>query len=445
MALATWTRWLAGAAVVAALVVVALFATGTVRFGAGTGARSATGKVNIIEWVNPPAVAATKAIDRGFTSKEHIKVNLTSAVGRATNYAALEKTSVEAGSQDIMAVFPIQPYPPGMPKSDLSSEQLWGVEGVYKPLSGQPWAKDLLPASAAAQTYNGKLYGLNTGVYQIGVFYNKAIFAKYHLSVPTTYDAFLQLARTLKADGVPPLYYATAGGGDGYDWVMVMDSQLMALWKGNVDNQFWSGQGSFTDPRFIQALNQAKTILGYAEPNWQGENWTSMPGAFASGKAAMLLDGSWDMASVLAANPKMQIGYFPLPGSNVAADNQSILQPDLTWTVLKNGPDNAAALKWLDYFAKPAVYGTYVKATGISPSFRGAYPSATQKILGSYLSKGLLEANAEPALPNAGPFGLQPSNFFSTLQSVLVGRVPVAQAAAQWESEWRQMLATRKG
>ena len=400
-------------------------------------------QLNIIEWVNPPAVNATKAVDAGFERATHIKVNLTTAVGRPTNYAALEKTSVTGGTQDIMAVFPIQPYPPGMPTSDLSSEQLWGVDGVYRALNNQPWVKRLRPASKAAQTYKGKLYGLNTGVYQIGVFYNKAIFAKYHLTPPRTYSAFIRLAKTLKAHHVTPLYYATAGGATGYDWVMLMDSQLMALWPGNVDNQFWAGKGSFTNPKFIQALTQAREITRFMEPNWQGEPWTGMPGAFAAGKAAMLLDGSWDMASVLTANPKMQIGYFPLPGSNVAAHNQSILQPDLTWVVLRNAKDQAAALRWLDYFSQPKVYAGYVKATGISPSFQGNYPSATQKILGTYLSKGLLEANAEPALPANGPFAVQPANLVSTLQNVLIGQMTPRQAASQWETAWKQVLKSR--
>lgn len=400
-----------------------------------------SGPLNIIEWVNPPAVKATNIIDRGFEQAYHVKVNLTTAVGRPTNYAALEKTSVEGGTQDIMAVFPIQPYPPGMPTSDLTSEQLWGVDGVYLPLNGQPWVKRLNPASAAAQTYNGKLYGLNTGVYQIGVFYNKAIFARYHLSPPRTLNAFIKLARTLKAKHVTPLYFATSGGATVYDYVMLLDSQLMALWPGNVDNQFWSGKASFESPRFIRALRQAKEITSFMEPNWQGEPWTGMPGAFAAGKAAMLLDGSWDMASVLTANPKIHIGYFPLPGSNVPARNQSILQPDLTWVILKNAPHRALALRWFNYFSQPKVYANYVKETGISPSFKGSYPSATQAILGSYLSKGLLEANAEPALPANGPFVLQPANFWSTLQNVLIGRTTPRAAAAKWETAWKKMLA----
>jgi ABC-type glycerol-3-phosphate transport system substrate-binding protein len=96
------------------------------------------GQVDIIEWVNPPAVNATKAVDAAFQQALHIKVNLTTAVNRTTNYAALGRTSVQSGSQDIMAVKPIQPVPPGMPTSDLSPEQLWGVDGVYLALDTEP-------------------------------------------------------------------------------------------------------------------------------------------------------------------------------------------------------------------------------------------------------------------------------------------------------------------
>ena len=401
---------------------------------------AAGGQVKIIEWVNPPAVKATQVINASFENSLHIKANLTTAVNRTTNYAALEKTSVQSGRQDIMAVFPIQPYPSGMPARHLSSEQLWGVEGVYLALDTQPWVKDLLPASRDVQTYKGHLYGLNTGVYQIGVFYNKAVFAKYHLSPPQTLDQFFALADELKKDGQVPLWFGVGGGAAVYEWVMLMDSQLMAIYgSANVDNKFWAGQAKFTGPEFIQALTQAKQITSVTEPNWQGENWTEMPGAFASGKAAMLLDGSWDMASVLTANPTMEIGYFPLPGSNDAARNVSILQPDLTWVVLKNAKNQANALQWLTYFSKPDVYAQYVKITGISPSFAGTYPSATQQILGAYLSKGLLEADAEPVLPNAGPFALQPTNFHNTLQQVLTGQLSPQQAAQQWQAAWDSM------
>jgi ABC-type glycerol-3-phosphate transport system substrate-binding protein len=53
-----------------------------------------------------------------------------------------------------------------------------------------------------------------SGVYQEGVFYNKQIFAQYHLSPPTTYSQFLSVLNTLKANHVQPLWLATGGPGD---------------------------------------------------------------------------------------------------------------------------------------------------------------------------------------------------------------------------------------
>jgi ABC-type glycerol-3-phosphate transport system substrate-binding protein len=147
---------------------------------------AATSQVNLIEWVNPPAVAATRAIDAEFLKADHVKVNLTTAVGETTNYATLEKTSVIGATQDIMANAPLQPIPTGMPVKDLASEQTWAESGVYLPLGGQPWVRRLVPASKQAETYNNKMYGMSTGSYQVGVFYNKTIFARHHVTTPSS-------------------------------------------------------------------------------------------------------------------------------------------------------------------------------------------------------------------------------------------------------------------
>ena len=90
-------------------------------------------------------------------------------------------------------------------------------------------------------------------------------------------------------------------------------------------------------------MNEEKTIAQYLEPNYTGVPWEAMPGDFARGKGAMLLDGSWDLASIQQANAKVQVGFFPLPFSNTAADNQAYVQDDLTFSVLNASPNKAAA------------------------------------------------------------------------------------------------------
>lgn len=410
------------------------------------GASAASGgHVNIIMWVNPPAVVALKKIDAEFEKAyPNIKVNLTTAVNEYTNYAALEKTSVEGSTADVMATQAVNPLPVGGSSADLMPEQLWGTSGVYLPLNGQPWVSRMKPTSVAVQTYKGKLLGMNTGSYQYGVYYNKAVFAKYHIQVPTTYTQFIAVCQELKKDGVTPLYDGLGGGAQGYLY-FILYPMMQGLWLPHVaghdlNTALWSGTQKWTSPYFIQAMNQEKQVAQYLEPNYTGESWTTMPTAFADGKAAMLFDGSWDLSAVFQANPKMQVGYFPLPGSNNASLDAPILQTDLTWVVLSHSTNQQAAKTWLNFFASPKIYSQYVQTTGISPSFQGTYQSQTEKVLGAkYFGNGVLAGDIFPVLPASGPFVLQLNNFWSLQLSMVQGQKTPQQVAQTLEQAWSQV------
>src|SRR6202034_2304353 len=67
-----------------------------------------------------------------------------------------------------------------------------------------------------AETYQGKIYGLVSGEYQEGVFYNKKIFTQYGISPPTTYSQFLTVLQTLKAHGVTPMWLGLGAVGPVY-------------------------------------------------------------------------------------------------------------------------------------------------------------------------------------------------------------------------------------
>ena len=411
------------------------------------GASAASGgHVSVIMWVNPPAVVALKKIDAEF-EKTHpgIKVNLTTAVNEYTNYAALEKTSVEGTTTDIMATQAVNPMPVGGSSADLMPEQLWGTSGVYEPLNGQPWISRMKPTSVAVETYKGKLLGMNTGSYQYGVYYNKAIFAKHHIRIPTTYAQFVADCQVLKKDGVTPLYDGLGGGAQGYLY-FILYPMMQGLWLPhapghNLNTALWSGKQKWTSPYFIQAMKQEKQVAQYLEPNYTGESWTTMPTAFADGKSAMLLDGSWDLSAVFQANPKMKVGYFPLPGSNNAKLDAPILQTDLTWVILSRSHNQSAAKTWLDFFASPKIYKQYVAITGISPSFQGNYKSQTEAVLGpKYFGNGVLAGDIFPVLPASGPFVLQLNNFWSLQLSMVQGQKTPQQVAQTLAQAWTQVV-----
>ena len=411
----------------------------------GTEAAS-SGHVSIIMWVNPPAVVALKKIDQEFEKAyPGISVSLSTAVNEYTNYAELEKTSVEGGTTDVMATQAINPLPVGGTSADLMPEQLWGTSGVYLPLNGSPWISRMKATSRAVETYKGKLYGMNTGAYQYGVYYNKAIFAKYHITVPTTYSQFIAVCETLQKDGVTPLYDGLGGGAQGYLY-FILYPMMQALWLPNapghdLNTDLWTGKEKWTSPYFIQSMEQERQVAKFLEPNYTGESWTTMPTAFAAGKSAMLLDGSWDLSAVFEANKNIQVGYFPLPGGPNPKLDAPILQTDLTWVILSRSKNQAAAKTWLNFFASPKIYGQYVTTTGISPSFQGTYQSQTEKVLGpKYFGNGVLAGDIFPVLPAGGPFVLQLNNFWSLQLDMVQGSKTPEQVAQTLEQAWSQVV-----
>jgi raffinose/stachyose/melibiose transport system substrate-binding protein len=184
-------------------------------------------------------------------------------------------------------------------------------------------------------------------------------------------------------------------------------------------------------------MTEEKAIEQYLEPNYTGVPWESMPGNFAKGDGAMLLDGSWDLASVQQANPKLQVGYFPLPFSNTAADNQAYSQNDLTFYLLNSSQNKTAAQKWLSFFSSPKIYAQYVSVTGISPSeSSGTFTGYASSVMGSWFGKGVNQTVLYPALSPSNGYYDQQANWPDLQLEVMQGKMTPQQAAQTYAKDW---------
>jgi raffinose/stachyose/melibiose transport system substrate-binding protein len=433
---------LIGSLAVAVTVVAAACSSGGSSGSGGSG--GATTNLKIITWVNPPAVQALNKIDAEFEkANPNIKVTLQTAANVNGPYETLLQQSVNSGTADIVTSnFPLLPLPSKLTTQNTTPVQLWVTKGAFAPLNGQSFLGDYSPAAQQAETYQGKTYGLVSGSYQEGVFYNKAIFAKYNLTPPTTFSQFLALCQTLKAHGVAPLY--TALGNVGPVYLQFIYYEAMAdLWfpkapGGNLATALMNGTAKWTDPAFVQGMTEEKEIAPYLEPNYTGVPWQSMAGGdFAAGKYAMELDGSWDLSSLHSANANLQLGYFPLPFSSNAADNQAYAQNDLTFYVLAHSQNQTAAMKWLSYFSSPSVYAQYVNVTGISSSQKsGTFTGFAAQVMGSWFGKGVLEDELYPALSPSNGYYDQAPNWPDLQLSVMQGKMTPQQAAATYAKDW---------
>ncbi|TVY09246.1 ABC transporter substrate-binding protein [Paenibacillus cremeus] len=161
---------------------------------------------------------------------------------------------------------------------------------------------------------NGKVYTLPTAKYiMLDMFYNTEIFKKYNLSPPKTWEEFLKLCQTLKANGVNPLIEAGQGV-SGY----MLHNPLMTIMLNELDPDYpqklVSGQMKFNGPEVTAIATRFQELwkAGYYQDGSLSFTEPQKQEAFFKGSAAMLVDGQFN-AALYAQGAPFKVGWFPLP------------------------------------------------------------------------------------------------------------------------------------
>lgn len=360
---------LAASAATGVLALLAGCSSGGASGGSADGAPSGTLRIAVSS--ADASDAAFKAINAAF-EKKYPNVTIQFSAIPNDSYQAAKSSRLTAGTVDIMVADPMQ-LPSYVPKSSEANDALSADYGLFLDLSNEPFMKNFTPSLLKSIAYDGKQYTVPTGVsYYTGVFYNEDMFKKYGLSVPTTWDQFVTLNSKLKADGVAPL---GIGGKDSWPAGLTMLAAVQGAYPTVADKQqlaegLWKKQVSLTDPANVKVLQQVQQMYSWAEPNFAGVAYASVPAGFAAGQYAMTPDGTWDEPTIAAAvGSKFQYGYFPIPTSDVAADNATLGgKVDLSLAVAAGTKNKTAALAYLSFFSQPQNYATYVKLSGTAPA-----------------------------------------------------------------------------
>lgn len=203
-------------------------------------------------------------------------------------------------------------------------------------------------------TINGKVYGVGAVESTSGIIYNKALFEKCRLEVPTTYEEFLEVCDVLKRRGITPI---GVGGND----LWHMEYWVNHFFRTDVldQNPGWleecsAGTVSWTDAEPVKMLTDLRGLFdaGYVNTDWQTTRDGNLPYKMAEGEIAMMYTGAWTSFAIHKLDPDMDLGWFYVPnedGETYAGDNL-----DTFWSVTKECEENPkryeAAMKFLKYF-----------------------------------------------------------------------------------------------
>lgn len=329
--------------------------------------------LRINAWENPATTAVIKELNEKFMKLyPNITVEFTTAP--TDQFQQQNPLRIQAADVDIWAGFgfaqKLQSYHTGGVQLAAAYQDI--EAGNVEPLDDQAFLKNYkAEAVTDGMTYKGKVYGVCMGSVVItGIFYNKDIFAKFNLKVPTTYDELITVCETLKKNGVTPF---TAAGAP--VWPVNMENLGFVgsiFGDANIlEESLWTGGKGWEEPKYIEALKKyQRLMLNYYEEGFQTIEYNPHIERFVAGKAAMLMDGIWMATSIESTGgSSFNFGYMQVPGSDNAADNKAYYgKYDLMWFVHAKSAAKKAAKLWLEFISRKENYTSFINAVGWLPT-----------------------------------------------------------------------------
>jgi N,N'-diacetylchitobiose transport system substrate-binding protein len=295
--------------------------------------------------------------------------------------------------------------------------------------------------------YNGGLYAIPLLAGDRVVVYNKQMFAQAGITKPPATisqlvtDGNLLKAKFSNVKGFSPLYLP------GEYWY----AGIPLLWANG-------GQiATYTGGKWAGALESKGSLAGLAQ--WQKiQNSLSVPSSrtintdvpsqdsvFASGKAAMIVAGSWEPGVVVGDNKALngQLGTFAFPGPTAAAPSPVFIGgSDIA--IANNSPNKDQALQWVELMTGRTNQLTMTKVDGLMPNAKsllgaGANLPISGGLSASEFYRAAKLSNFTPATP--GWATVESDNVMETLfSSVAQGKQSIAQIAKATDKQLDSLL-----
>lgn len=220
-------------------------------------------------------------------------------------------------------------------------------------------------------TVDGKLYCSPPSFFDTNVvYYNKDLFDKNGLSVPANWDEFVQGLDKLKAAGMTPI--ALAGKSE---WDRAWPIFAFAPAFANAALQkAQAGEGKLTDPTVAETLQAFRDFAdkGYFGKDFLAQDMAGAQFAFTNGKAAAIIDGTWNNATYVASG--INLGRFPVPNKEGKRVVQSSYSNFMTYAISSKSEHPAEAVKYLEFLGSQEAQQIMEDATGLVPTIKDITP-----------------------------------------------------------------------
>lgn len=296
-----------------------------------------------------------KAVTEGF-NKKYPNVEIEYQIKTSDQYYNLLATAIQAGETPDLF------YTNGTATENLKAYVDSGVVmDLTDSLDLSIFDKDVY----SMITIDGKIYASPTA--ELGgraVFYNKDIFAELGLSIPKTFDEFESMLAVIAKSDYLPISFAAS---DPWTALFQFDPILNALHPEWSQDWYAGKRVKINDDRLVDTYNK---MLEWADLGYYGAGYTGVSGesatlAFSTGKAALYIDGTWNVATIKENNPDLNFGAFHLPDANGVRSFTAT--SSVGFSVAKDTENPDAALAFLNYFASLEGQTLWINGMGAIP------------------------------------------------------------------------------
>ncbi|TDC72689.1 sugar ABC transporter substrate-binding protein [Streptomyces hainanensis] len=294
--------------------------------------------------------------------------------------------------------------------------------GALLPLDGRVDTDGFYDSVLAAGSYQGDLYGVAPGVNGLALFYDRRVLADAGLQPPTTWDELRETAAALTGDDRYGLALSAIGTEEG-------------TWQ--FEPFLWGAGAELTDldsPEAETALTFWASLFADGSVSSSALNWQQSDVAeqFVGGHAAMMINGSWQLAS-LDAQQDVDWGVVPLPVPE-AGDQPATPLGGEVWAV-PEGERQERAVALLDCVLAPDNMLQWARLRADVP----AHPDVAARLVEERPDLAPFVASAPSAEARTAELGTgypAVSQAISTaLQRVATGQLDPAEALARAQRE----------
>ncbi len=240
------------------------------------------------------------------------------------------------------------------------------------------WKNKYTPSVLGPVTFGGHIYGVpyNATTPEV-LFYNKDIFKKYSIAIPTTWPQLEQVIKTLQGHNVIP--FSLDGKSE---WPEMIVLQYLADRIGG--SQALNGialrqpGATFDSKPWVDAFTLAQGLVkeNAFEPGFASSNYDTNDSAqlFYAGRTAMMFMGVWQIGNAQSNAPKFvsKMGFFPVPAvpGGKGDVNDIVGVPANYYSLNANSKVQAAAIEYLKTTLNPS-FSSWILSQGQVPPVQG--------------------------------------------------------------------------